>query len=168
MELGAPHNAEYPGVRWVEKTAAVLALPWPEEIQPGNVWICSDWLSLLHGLRPFIRSPQNILLKVFQVHSTLIQQAPWIGFFFLSLPSHVGLRGKETADGLAKQALHGDAIDLQVPSRKSEVRLQVWSKAVEEGQGRCRFPYSFLQQGNSTVRNRGRTGEEKAICIRKR
>lgn len=43
--------------------------------------------------------------------------------------AHVGLKGNEEGDRLAKQALQRDTMDLQVPFSKSEVKGVVWSKA---------------------------------------
>lgn len=48
------------------------------------------------------------------------------------VPAHVGLKGSEEVDRLAKQALQRNALDLQVSLSKSEVKGIVWSKAVEE------------------------------------
>lgn len=49
--------------------------------------------------------------------------------------ANVGLRGNEEVDGLAKQARRRDHSDLQVQSSKPELKVEVWSEAVEERQG---------------------------------
>lgn len=160
------------GVYTVELVAVLLALQWIDDNKPGNILICSDSVSVLKSLRSFRSSRQDILFKILELHSRIIQQGMMIGFMWI--PAHVGLRGNEEVDELAKQAVKRDSVELHIPLSKAEVKGMVWRKAIEEWQGkwnnetRGRFLYSINNTVsiNTAVRNMGRTRKEEIICNR--
>lgn len=119
--VGIKQKSNYLGVYSVERPAALFALKWVEENKLGNTLISSDSVSFLKSLRSFNSSRQDSLVKVLQVHSTLIQQG--MSITFVKVAAHWGLRGNEGVDRLAEQGLHWDTIDLQVLFSRSQVKV---------------------------------------------
>lgn len=99
------------GVYAVEMMPIFLALQWVEEHKPGNMLICSDSVSVLKGLRSlstFKNSPKLYISEVYV--------------------AHIGVKGNEEVDKLAKQALHREIIEMQVPLSKSEVSVLIYRR----------------------------------------
>jgi len=68
-----------------------------------------------------------------------------------------------------KQVLQKDTINIHISLGKSEIKVIIWNKSMEECQGRWnnetrgRFLYSFIK---STVRTIRKTRREEIICYR--
>lgn len=89
--------------------------------------ICSDSSSVLGSLRSFIsKSRQDILYEVLQLSTNLVSKGSQVKFMWV--PAHVGIRGNEMADKLAKRALLKDTVELQISLSKTEVKSIVWEK----------------------------------------
>ncbi len=44
------------------------------------------------------------------------------------MSQHIGIKGNEEVDTLAKQALQRETIEIQVPLSKSEIKVLIWNK----------------------------------------
>jgi len=53
---------------------------------------------------------------------------------FIWVPGHVGIRGNEMADQLAKRALTKGNIEMQVGISKAEVKSVIWEKINQKWQ----------------------------------
>lgn len=115
------------GVYTVEMLAVLEALRWLEKMGQVKALICSDSSSVLGSLRSFIsKSRQDILYEVLQLSTNLVSKGSQVKFMWV--PAHVGIRGNEMADKLAKRALLKDTVELQISLSKTEVKSIVWEK----------------------------------------
>uniref|UniRef100_A0A673MAK6 Uncharacterized LOC107721237 n=1 Tax=Sinocyclocheilus rhinocerous TaxID=307959 RepID=A0A673MAK6_9TELE len=154
----------------VEMIAILLSLQWVEDYKPGKVLICSDSLSVLKSLRSFKSSHQDILFSILQIYSRLVQNDILISFIWV--PSHVGVKGNEDVDKLAKQALQREEIELQVPLSKSEIKVLIWKKVIAEWQikwdnnEKGRFFYNLINKVSQKIRHIGKTRKEEVVYNR--
>lgn len=85
----------------VELYAIVLAFEWVEQYKPGKVLICSDTTSALTNLKAGrSNTPQDLIGKMMSMHSRAVDRGTAI--IFIWVPAHVGIRGNEKVDKLAK------------------------------------------------------------------
>lgn len=88
------------------------------------------------------------------------------------VPAHIGIKGNEEVDKLAKQALQKETIELQVPLSKSEIKVLIWSKLVKEWQDKWnnetkgRFLYNLRNKVNQNVKCIGKSRKEEVIFNR--
>nr|XP_055031454.1 uncharacterized protein LOC129420520 [Misgurnus anguillicaudatus]XP_055031455.1 uncharacterized protein LOC129420520 [Misgurnus anguillicaudatus]XP_055031456.1 uncharacterized protein LOC129420520 [Misgurnus anguillicaudatus] len=115
------------GVYTVEMLAILEALRWMEKKEQVKALICSDSSSVLGSLRSFLsKSRQDILYDVLQLSTNIVGKGSQVKFMWV--PAHVGIRGNERADKLAKMALLKENIEMQISLSKSEVKSIVWEK----------------------------------------
>lgn len=74
----------------------------------------------------------NLRCLVLQVNLRIVQNDILVRFIQVS--SHIGAKGNEEVDKLVKQALQKEIIKIQVQLSKSEVKVLIWNKAIEECQ----------------------------------
>ena len=99
----------------------ILALQWIEEKEILNTVIASDSFSALSSIRSGRSSfGMDLIQEVFLIMFRL--QMKGIFTRFIWVPAHVGVKGNEQVDILAKQALKISHVDLQVPLRKAKVK----------------------------------------------
>uniref|UniRef100_A0A9J8CA31 Uncharacterized protein n=1 Tax=Cyprinus carpio carpio TaxID=630221 RepID=A0A9J8CA31_CYPCA len=112
-------TSDHISVFTAEIIAICLALQWIEEIQPTRAVICTDSLSALNSLESGTSSARQDMIN--QVMQSLYRTRQYgILVNFVWVPSHMGVKGNEEADNLAKQALNHSQIDVEVALR-SEV-----------------------------------------------
>lgn len=101
--------------------AIIIALQWVEEVKPHRTVICSDsmFLSSIQIGKSICR--QDLLDEISQLIFRLGQQNIYIEFTWI--PAHVGIKGNEKVDKLAKDALKADQIEIKVPLSKSEIKV---------------------------------------------
>ena len=115
------------GVYTVEMVAVLVALQWVEKAGLDKALVCSDSSSVLASLRSFhSNSRQDILYSVLQSITRIVHQGGQVRFLWV--PAHVGVRGNERADELAKRALMKANADMQISISKAEVKSVVWEK----------------------------------------
>jgi len=51
---------------------------------------------------------------------------------FTWVPAHVGIKGNEMVDGLAKQASKREAVEISISTSKAEAKAQIWMKIMEK------------------------------------
>lgn len=167
---GVKRTSNYLAVYTVKLIGILLALQWVEEIKPDNVLICTDSVSVLKTLRSFKSSHQDIIFNILHIHSRIVQNG--ISISFMWIPAHIGIRGNEEVDTLAKQALQKDIIELQVPLSKSEMKVLIWSKLIEEWQvewnngTKGRFLFSILNKVNQNIKCISKSRKEEIIFSR--
>ncbi len=116
------------GVYTVEMVAVLVALRWVEETCQDKVLICSDSSSVLASLRSFQSSSrQDVLYELLQSVTRIANQGGQVKFMWV--PAHVGVRGNERADELAKRALKKGSVEMQLSVSKAEVKCVIWGKA---------------------------------------
>ena len=99
----------------------ILALQWIEEKEVPNTVIASDSSSALSSIRSGRSSfRMDLINEIFLIMYRL--QMKGIFTRFIWVPAHVGGKGNEQVDILAKQALKISHVDLQVPLSKAEVK----------------------------------------------
>lgn len=108
-----------------ELCALLWALLWVESNGEERVVICSDSMAALMvleggggaGARP------DILYEILVVLRRLEQHGCSVGFVWV--PAHVGVKGNEVADGVAKQALGQHNVEIRIAMGQSEGRCLV-------------------------------------------
>ena len=84
--------------------------------------ICTDTASVLASMRSFYSSSrQGLLYEVLQSITRIVQQGRQI--HFLWVPAHVGVKGNEKADKMAKKALEKEKIEMNISLSKAEVDM---------------------------------------------
>lgn len=93
-----------------ETVAIVKALEWLEETRPEKVVICSYSAAAINSIESSRSCRMDLLYEVY-LH---LHQLKGIGVAvtFLRIPAHIGVRGNERADRLAKKALSRSEPDL--------------------------------------------------------
>ena len=92
-----------------------------------KVLICSDSTSILASIRSFhSNSRQDVLYEVLQSVTRITNQGGQVKFLWV--PAHVGVRGNERVDELAKRALKKENIEMQINVSKAEVKCVIWGK----------------------------------------
>ena len=94
----------------VEMLGVLVALKWVESSQ---IVICTDSASVLASMRSFYSSSrQGLLYEVLQSITRIVQQGRQI--HFLWVPAHVGVKGNEKADKMAKKALEKEKVEMNI------------------------------------------------------
>lgn len=132
-------TSDHISVFTAEIIAICLALQWIEEIQPTRAVICTDSLSALNSLESGTSSARQDMIN--QVMQSLYRTRQYgILVNFVWVPSHMGVKGNEEADNLAKQALNHSQIDVEVALSKTEIKViiakqiqEIWQKEWNEG-----------------------------------
>lgn len=102
-----------------ELVAILLALEWVEGNELNNSVIISDSYSALESIKTGKSIRNDIIHQICMVLYKL--NAKDLKIRFLWAPAHVGVKGNEEVDRLAKQTLKHNRI-LQVPYSKSEAK----------------------------------------------
>ncbi len=111
----------------MEMVAVLVALRWVEKTRQEKVLICSDSSSVLESLRSFhSKSRQDVLYEVLQSVTRITNQGGQVQFMWV--PAHVGVKGNEQVDELAKRALKKGNIEMQIKISKAEVKSIIWEK----------------------------------------
>ena len=121
-----------------EMFAILLAVQWVEETRPLRAIVCSDSSSSLDSLKSnHSDSRQDILLEVKQTLYRILMMG--LTIVFLWIPPHIGIRGNEMANKVAKEATKNSCIDLVVSCSKTEIKSIIkqrlkerWQKQWEE------------------------------------
>ena len=69
---------------------------------------------------------QDVLYEVFQSVTRIANQGGQVKVLWV--PAHVGVRGNERMDELAKRALKKGNIEMQIDVSKAEVKCVIWEK----------------------------------------
>ncbi len=164
---GVKRTSNHLGVYTVEMIGILLALKWVEEHKPDIFFICSDSVAVLKCLRSFKSSHQDILFSILQIHSRIVQNDTSVDI--ICVPAHVGIKGNEEVDKLAKQALQRETIEIQVPLSKSEIKVLIWNKVSKEWQVKWnngekgRFLFSLINKVNQNIKCIGKSRKEEVI-----
>ena len=86
-----------------EIVAIIFALQWVEEIKPERVVICSDSSAALQSLHSKQTERDDLILEIFMMLLRIERNGTSLQFCWV--PAHVGLKGNEEADKMAKSAL---------------------------------------------------------------
>lgn len=156
------------GVYTVEMLAILIAVRWVEKSGQHKVLVCSDSSSVLASIRSFYsKSRQDILYEVLQSVTRIFNQGRQIQFVWV--PGHVGIRGNELADKLAKTALSKGNIEMQVSISKAEVKSVIWKTVNQmwqerwDREGKGRQLYQIQRDVKCTVIGSGNSREETVI-----
>ena len=105
----------------------LVALKWVESSTVEKIVICTDSASVLARMRSFYSSShQGLLFEVLQSITRIVQQGRQI--HFLWVPAHVGVKGNEKADKMAKKALEKEKVEMNISLSKAEVKSLIWEK----------------------------------------
>lgn len=146
-----------------ELLAIWLALQWVEDNRPRKAVIASDSSSALMSIKNGqSESRQDLICEIMQSGNNLIKAG--IEMVFLWVPAHIGVRGNEWADKLAKGALKKECIDMEVKYSKAEIKSIVKAKTCDKWQrlwdaGDTGRQYHAIQ--NQVGRTRVTTREKK-------
>lgn len=114
------------------------------------------------GKLEIISSRQDILYEVLQLVRRLVKRGDQVRFMWV--PAHVGVRGNERADELAKRALRKGRIVMELRISKAEVKSVVWGikcgkrRGTEGAKGGIYFTYTTA---SGSLRQVWGTGERK-------
>ena len=131
-KLRLPENAS---IFTAETKAIDLALSYISEHKKDKFIIFSDSLSVLLAIQN--RKSDNVMIKKLLLRLHDILEFKTITFCWI--PSHIGIRGNEKVDLLAKEALSNPPVDIQIPHsdfRQSINKLirrkwkTVWNEAI--------------------------------------
>ena len=87
--------------------------------------ICSDSSSVLASFRSFqSKSRQDILYEVLQSVTRISNQGGQVKFLWV--PAHVGVRGNERVDEMAKRTLRKENTEMHICISKAEVKSLIW------------------------------------------
>ncbi len=111
-------TTDYLSVYTVELVAIILGLQWIERRNKNNVVVASDSSSALISIGYGKSCRLDILNEVYQIILRLHNNGTNVSFVWV--PAHVGVKGNEEVDLLAKQSLKFQTIDLQVKLSKAE------------------------------------------------
>lgn len=153
-----------------EIVAVIIALQWVEEVRPDRVVICTDSLSVIKSIQSMESAREDLLLEL--NHSLLRLHRGGIDVQFCWVPAHEGVKGNESADKLAKDALQKE-ITVPIPLGKGEGKavirekgMRIWQKWWEEdtkGRG-----YYKVQKCVSIKNYKEKTRREEIIISRLR
>jgi ribonuclease HI len=116
-----------------ELNAILLALNWINDVMPNNCMILSDSLSVLQAIDNKSSGTRPAMLL--ELLCTLRQlKSLNINIVFIWIPSHVGLKGNEIVDKLAKNAIKHEHIDLNIPFENKEVHPIITKYIVDKWQ----------------------------------
>ncbi len=141
-----------------------MALKWVEEHKLDHFSICSDSVAVL---KSFKSSHQDILFSILQIHSRVVQNDTSVDI--ICVPAHVGIKGNEEVDKLAKQALQRETIEIQVLLSKSEIKVLIWNKVSKEWQVKWnngekgRLLFSLINKVNQNIKCIGKSRKEEVI-----
>ena len=99
-----------------EQVAIIMALEWIRESKLENSVIFCDSLSVLCDLQELNQSCLSNEIR----HLLYMLKKQHLEVFFLWIPSHCGIFGNETVDGLAKDALEQEN-ETEIAHNKSEI-----------------------------------------------
>ncbi len=104
-----------------EMFAIIMAISWISEVKVPKIVICSDSSSALISLNERkSKTRQDMIIEIIQELHSLKQIS--IKVQFLWVPAHIGLKGNEEADNLAKKAIEQETVDIQIPFSRSEIK----------------------------------------------
>lgn len=104
-----------------------------EDNKPRRAVIASDSSSALLSIKNGqSESRQDLIFQIMQSGNNLVKAG--VEIVFLWVPAHIGVRGNEMADKLAKDALKKESIDLKVQHSKAEVKSIVKARTCEKWQ----------------------------------
>ncbi len=148
----------------------MLALEWVEGNDLNNSVIISDSYSALESIKSGKSIRNDIIHKICMVLYKL--NAKDLKIRFLWVPAHVGVKGNEEVDKLAKQTLKHNRI-LQVPYSKSEAKVFIKAYARSKWQeywvdhDKGRHLYNIQPEVN-IGRTESRSRREESIITRLR
>ncbi len=105
----------------VEMVAILVALRWVEKTEIVKVVICSDSAAVLVSLISFhSKSRQDILYEILYSVTRITNQGGQVTFLWV--PAHIGVKGNEKVDKVAKKALKKEKVEMQIRISKAEVK----------------------------------------------
>ncbi len=117
----------------VEMVAILVALRWVEKTEIVKVVICSDSAAVLVSLISFhSKSRQDILYEILYSVTRITNQGGQVTFLWV--PAHIGVKGNEKVDKVAKKALKKEKVEMQIRISKAEVKCIIWEKVNHEWQ----------------------------------
>jgi ribonuclease HI len=104
-----------------EMFAIIMAIRWIREVKISKAVICSDCSSALISLKEMkSETRQDMVIEIIQELYSIKQDS--LEVQFLWVPAHIGLRGNEEADALAKKATEREIVDIQILFSRSEIK----------------------------------------------
>ncbi len=98
-----------------------------EKTEIVKVVICSDSASVLVSLISFhSKSQQDILYEILYSVTRITNQGGQVKFVWV--PAHLGVKGNEKVDKVAKKALKKEKVEMQIRISKAEVKCIIWEK----------------------------------------
>jgi len=96
--------------------------------------ICSDSSAVLKSLHSFkSQARQDIIYEILELHSWICQMGITVKFTWV--PAHVGVKGSEMVDRMAKQASKHEEVDIVITiTSKAEAKAQIWTKINKQWQ----------------------------------
>jgi len=95
--------------------------------------ICSDSSAVLKSLHYFkSQARQDMIYETLELHSRICQMGITVKFTWF--PAHVGVKGSEMVDRMAKQASKHEEVDVVITISKAEVKAQIWTKINKQWQ----------------------------------
>ena len=99
--------------------AIIVGLQWVEEVRPDGAVLCVYSLAALQSIQSWSSSRQDLLLEI-QLSLYRLRRTG-ISVKFCWVPAHVGIKGIEGADKIAKMATKINNI-IDMPYGKTEVK----------------------------------------------
>ncbi|XP_060769056.1 uncharacterized protein LOC132875919 [Neoarius graeffei] len=116
-----------------ESMGILKALQWVVEAQPKNVVLCSDSFSLLHCLKVYTSNARpDLITDILMLLNNLHRRGCDVSFLWV--PAHIGIKGNEVVDQLAKEYLSNDVVTLPVSPGRTELRSQLMEKVFQTWQ----------------------------------
>ncbi|KAL2077950.1 hypothetical protein ACEWY4_025635 [Coilia grayii] len=107
-----------------ESMGILKALQWVVEAQAKDVVLCTDSFSLLQCLKSCSSNARpDLIAGILLLLNSLYLSGCDVSFLWV--PAHVGIKGNEIADKLAKEYLNKDVVMLPVGPGRTELRSQL-------------------------------------------
>ena len=121
----------YLSIYSVEMVGIITALRWVEEVQPLKSIICTDSMSVLQSFEG-TSSRDDLILEIKYLLANIRNLGIIVQFCWV--PAHIGIKGNEMADKIAKKALEKEHIDIKVPLGKGEAKSIIKNETMQKWQ----------------------------------
>lgn len=109
---------------WLFKSttfAIIMEIRWIREVKISKAVICSDCSSALISLKEMkSETRQDMVIEIIQELYSIKQASLKVQFLWVL--AHIGLRGNEEADALAKKATEREIVDIQILFSRLEIK----------------------------------------------
>lgn len=108
------------------------ALRWIEEIKPLKSVICSDSMSVLQSFLSGNSTREDLVIEVKHLLAHIRNMGLTVEFCWV--PAHIGVKGNEIADHIAKDTIGKEHIDIHIPLGKGEAKALIKTEIMKRWQ----------------------------------